>query len=101
MPGHCSCGRNIHQIDPDRASACYATNAYTPIGFFTSVLQIPTPTAAQQSTHLRFDQDQIDKQDNIVMFDIFVAEAAAVLADREPDVVAARLVTTGVGVFCP
>lgn len=53
------------------------------------------------ATHLRLDQDQIDEQNDVVMLDVFVAEAPAVLADREPDVVAARLIAAGVGVLCP
>lgn len=91
---------NIHQIDPDRASACCAASAYTPNGAHHSTSASPY-TAGAKATHLWFDQDQIDKQDDVVMLDIFVAEAPAVLADREPDVVAARLVAAGVGVLCP
>jgi hypothetical protein len=45
---------------------------------------------ASRTTHLRFDQDQIDEQNHKVMLDIFVAEPPAVLAHRQPDVVAAR-----------
>jgi len=43
-------------------------------------------------SHLRLDQDQVDKQHDKVVLDILVAEAAAVLAHRQPDVVPARLV---------
>jgi hypothetical protein len=28
--------------------------------------------------YLRFDQDKIDEQDNIIMFDVFVGEALAI-----------------------
>lgn len=59
------------------------------------------PKLPLPQTHLRLDQDQVDEQDDVVMLDVFVAEAPAVLADREPDVVAARLVPAGVGVLCP
>lgn len=44
-------------------------------------------------TYLRLDQDQIDKQNDKVVLDIFVTEAATVLAHRQPDVVSGRLVT--------
>ena len=44
------------------------------------------------ATHLRFDQDQVDKQHDEIVLDVLVAEAAAVLAHRQPDVVATRLV---------
>lgn len=42
--------------------------------------------------HLRLDQDEVDEQHDKVVLDVLVAEAPAVLADRQPDVVAARLV---------
>lgn len=42
-----------------------------------------------QQTHLGLDQDQVDEQDDVVVLDILVAEATAVLADRQADVVAA------------
>jgi primosomal protein N'' len=45
--------------------------------------RIPRPA------YLRLDQHKIDEQDYEVMFDVFVAEAAAILAHRQPDVVAA------------
>lgn len=41
---------------------------------------------------LRLDQDEIDKQHDEVMLDIFIAEAPAVLADGQAYVVAARRV---------
>jgi hypothetical protein len=40
-------------------------------------------------THLRLDQNEIDEQDNEVMLDVFVAEAPAVLAHCQPDIVPA------------
>lgn len=40
-------------------------------------------------TNLGFDKNQVNEQDDVIMLDIFVAEAAAVLADGQPDVVAA------------
>ena len=42
--------------------------------------------------HLWFDQDQVDKQHHKVVLDVFVAEAAAVFAHCQADVVSARLV---------
>lgn len=44
-------------------------------------------------TYLRFDQDEINEEYDEVMLDIFVTEAAAVLAHRQSDVVSSRLVT--------
>lgn len=42
--------------------------------------------------YLRFDQDQVDEQHHKVMFDILVAKASTVLADRQTNTVAAGLV---------
>jgi len=41
------------------------------------------------SAYLRLDEDQVDEEHDKVMLDILVAEAAAVLAHRQPNVVAA------------
>ena len=51
-----------------------------------------------EETYLRFDQNEIYKEDDVVVFNVFVAEAAAVLAHGEPHAVAAGLVI-GAGVF--
>jgi len=44
------------------------------------------------SVDLGLDKDEVDEQDDKVVFDVLVAEAAAVLAYRQPDVVSARFV---------
>lgn len=46
----------------------------------------------QMSVHLRFDQDEVDEQHHKVVLDVLVAEPAAVLAHRQADIVARRLV---------
>lgn len=43
-------------------------------------------------TYLRLDENQVDKEHDKVMLDVLVAEAPALAAHRQPDVVAARLV---------
>ncbi len=58
----------------------------------------PRPILGWYEPYLWLDQDQIDKQDDKVMLDVFVAEAAAVLAHREADIVATGFVT---GAFAP
>lgn len=47
----------------------------------------------QVPVDLRLDKDQVDEEHDKVMLDVLVAEAAAFSADRQADVVAARLVT--------
>lgn len=47
---------------------------------------------SSRSPYLWLDQDEIYEEHDKVMLDIFVAEPAAVLADRQADVVATRLV---------
>jgi hypothetical protein len=48
-------------------------------------------------TYLRLDQHQINKQYNVVMLYVFIAEASAVLADGEADSMAAgSVICTGV-----
>jgi hypothetical protein len=47
---------------------------------------------------LWLNQNEIYKEDDVVVFNVFVAEAAAVLAHGEPHAVAAGLVI-GAGVF--
>ena len=46
----------------------------------------------QVPINLGLDEDQVDEQDHEVVLDILVAEAAAVPAHREPDVMPARFV---------
>lgn len=43
---------------------------------------------------LRFDQDEIDKEDDKVMLYIFVAEPTTVLAHRQPDIMPTGLVSS-------
>lgn len=47
----------------------------------------------QMPIHLGLDEDEVDEEDNEVVLDVLVAEATAVLAHRQPDVVPARRVT--------
>lgn len=42
--------------------------------------------------HLRLDEDQVDEQHDKVMLDVLVAEAAAVAADGQADVMASGFV---------
>ncbi len=46
----------------------------------------------QVAVDLGFDEDKVDEEDDEVVLDVLVAEAAAVLAHRQPDVVPARRV---------
>lgn len=69
----------------------YFSSPRTQDSTYVKLVSIPHQRVVQQMPiYLRLDQDQVDEQDDVVMLDIFVAEAAAVLADREADVVAAR-----------
>ena len=52
----------------------------------------------QMPVHLRLDQHQINEQDYGIVLNVFVAEAAAVLADREAHSMAGGFVV-GAGVF--
>lgn len=54
----------------------------------------------QVAVDLGLDEHQVDEQHYVVMLDVFVAEAPAVAAHRQPDVVAARLVARA-RVLCP
>lgn len=58
------------------------------------LVAVPHQSVVQQvPVDLRLDQDEVDEQDDIVVFDILVAEPAAVPAHREADVVPTGLVT--------
>jgi len=52
------------------------------------------------STHLRLDQDQINKQNHKVMLDIFITESPAILAHSQPDIVARRLIAASFAPEC-
>ena len=47
-------------------------------------------TNTKNSTYLWLNQHQVNKQYHEIMLNVFIAEASAVLAHREPDVVAGR-----------
>lgn len=54
---------------------------------------VPHQGVVQQvAVDLGLDEHQVDEEHDVVMLDVFVAEAAAVAAHRQADVVAARLV---------
>jgi hypothetical protein len=72
-------GLNVRQIDHARASEYYVANAYRPFPYISTGALI----LFSIRTHLRFDQNKINKQDYKIMLDVFVAEFPAVLADRE------------------
>lgn len=46
----------------------------------------------QVAVHLGLDEDEVDEQHDEVVLDVLVAEPAAVLAHRQPDIVPARRV---------
>lgn len=46
----------------------------------------------QVAVDLGLDEDEVDEEDDEVVLDVLVAEPAAVLAHRQPDVVPARRV---------
>lgn len=54
----------------------------------------------QASIYLRFDEDQIDKENDKVVLYIFIAKVAAFAADSETNQVAIGLVI-GSRVLCP
>jgi hypothetical protein len=54
----------------------------------------------QVAVDLGLDEHQVDEEHDVVMLDVFVAEATAVPAHGQADVVAARLVA-GARVLCP
>lgn len=57
------------------------------------VLVLHQRVVQQVAVDLGLDQDEVDEQHDKVVLDVLVAEAAAVLAHRQADVVAAGLVT--------
>lgn len=87
----------IHRIDLGLASTYCEANAGTPRSASRQSMAVLPSVFRHKAisvgggggTHLGLNQDQVDEQDNVVMLDIFVAEAAAILAHRQADVVAA------------
>ena len=97
--------QNLPRTYPPPSSTYYATNAYTPVHPHTPLAMhtLPKPSHPELRfhsracvvwcvAHLRLDQDQVDEQHDKVVLDVLVAEAPAVLAHGQPDVVPARLV---------